>query len=117
MANIIRKKTNARMSQIVEHAGIVYLSGQVPKDTSADIAGQTHSVLEKIEGLLSEVGTSKENILSATIYLKSMEDFGVMNEIWDLWFPDGIAPSRTCVEANLARGEVRIEITVVASIN
>ena len=117
MEEIVRKKTNTRMSQIVEHGGIVYLSGQVPKDTSADIAGQTHSVLEKIEGLLSEAETSKENILSATIYLKSMKDFGVMNEIWDLWFPDGTAPSRTCVEANLAHREVRIEITVVASID
>ena len=46
-----------------------------------------------------------------------MADFAVMNSIWDSWFPDGSTPSRTCVEINLGRDEVRIEITMVTAVN
>ncbi len=112
---IERSKTNDRMSQIVRHAGLVYLSGQVPSDTSDDIGAQTTSVLSKIEGLLKETGTSTSNVVSANIYLSDMSDFAGMNAVWDTWFPPCAAPARTCVEAKLARPEVRVEITVIAA--
>ncbi len=112
---IERHKTNERMSQAVRHGGLIYLSGQVPADPDGDIAAQTSSVLEKIDALLGEMGTSRANVLSATIYLASMEDFAGMNEVWDKWFATGGAPARTCVEARLARPTVLVEITVIAA--
>ena len=112
---IERHKTNERMSQIVRHGGLIYLSGQVPADTDADISAQTTSVLEKIDALLDEAGTSRSKVLSATIYLASMEHFAAMNAVWDEWFAAGDAPARTCVEAKLARPTVLVEITVIAA--
>lgn len=83
---IERINTNNRMSQIVSNGGFIFLSGQVAADTNADISTQTTSVLLKIDGLLKEAATSKEAILSATIYLSSMVDFDAMNVVWDKWF-------------------------------
>ncbi len=79
------------------------------------IAAQTNSVLEKIDALLDAMGASRSNVLSVTIYLANMQEFAAMNAIWDAWFPADTAPTRTCVEARLARPLVLIEITVVAA--
>ncbi|MDP6259934.1 MAG: Rid family hydrolase, partial [Rhodospirillales bacterium] len=59
-----RMDLNARMSQIVIHNGIVYLSGQVAEDWSAGIVGQTEQILKKIENLLAKAGSDKSKILS-----------------------------------------------------
>jgi len=112
---IERINTNDRMSQIAQHGGMVFLSGQVPADANADIGSQTASVLDKIEALLQEVGTSRADILSATIYLADISDFAEMNAVWDRWFAPGTAPTRTCVEAKLARAEIGVEITTIAA--
>ena len=112
---IKRHNTSDRMSQAVSHDSVVYLSGQVAADTDGDITAQTNSVLGKIDAQLNALSTSRSNVLSANIYLASMQDFAAMNVIWDAWFPAGTAPSRTCVEARLARPAVLIEITVVAA--
>ncbi len=81
-----------------------------------DIHGQTREVLAKIDALLAEAGSRKERILSATIYLKDIaRDFAALNEVWTQWLPTGQAPSRTTVQAELARPSVLVEITVVAA--
>ena len=110
-----RINTNDRMSQIVRFGGFVFLSGQVAQDSAGDIAAQTNSILEKIENLLEQGGSSMSDVLSATIYLADMADFADMNGVWDGRFPSGAAPARTCVEAKLARPDVRVEITVIAA--
>ena len=112
---IKRHNPSERMSQAVRHGGLIYLSGQVPAETDGDIAAQTTSVLEKIDALLGEMSATRANVLSATIYLTSMEHFASMNEVWDKWFAAGEAPARTCVEARLARPTVLVEITVIAA--
>lgn len=84
-----RHGVTARMSKVVKHGGTIYLSGQVPEDISLvpDIAEQTRSVLHKIDRLLTESGSDRSHILSATIYLKDMAHFSGMNEVWDTWIP------------------------------
>jgi len=114
---IERTNTTDRMSQVVRHGGLIYLSGQVPQDQDGDIAAQTASVLDRIEGILEQGGSAMSQVLSATIYLADMSDFAGMNRCWDGRFPAGQAPARTCVEAKLARPEVRVEITVIAAMN
>ncbi len=114
--SIERQKTNARMSQIVKHNGTVYLAGQVPTDFSADIQEQARTTLGKIDGLLAEAGTSKENLISAVIYLKDIgSHFNLMNPVWEEWVPDGRAPVRACVEANMAHPDILIEISIIAA--
>ncbi|MCM5510098.1 MULTISPECIES: RidA family protein [Vibrio] len=113
---IKREHVTQRMSQSVVHGGLVYLSGQIAKDTSQDITLQTQTTLENVAELLTSVGSNKEQILSANIYLKTMEDFAAMNAVWDQWVSNGHAPARTCVQAHLATDALLVEITVIASV-
>lgn len=112
---IERIETKQRMSRIVKHNGTIYLCGQVAADASKDITEQTQTMLDKVETLLEQAGSSKEHILSATIYLKTMADFSVMNDVWDAWIPSGFAPARACVQAAMARDVLLVEISVVAA--
>ncbi|MGO2088972.1 MAG: RidA family protein [Oceanisphaera sp.] len=113
---IEREQVAQRMSRIVKHNGIIYLCGQVPKDASKGITEQTASMLEKVDELLLEAGSSREHMLSAMIFVKTMKDFAAMNAVWDAWVPEGHAPARTCVEGAMAREEVLVEIAVTAAV-
>ncbi len=113
---IIRKETQQRMSRIVIHNETIYLCGQVAEDANKDIQEQTQTMLDKVDTLLEQAGSDRKHILSATIYIKSMNMFSQMNEIWDNWVPKGHAPARACVEASMAREELLVEISVVAAV-
>ncbi|WP_448566946.1 RidA family protein [Thalassotalea ganghwensis] len=112
---IERIETGTRMSRIVKHNGTVYLCGQVCADASKPIKEQTETMLAKVEALLIKAGSSKEHMLSATIYLKTMKDFAAMNQVWDAWVPEGCAPARACVQAPMAREALLVEISVIAA--
>nr|WP_300306433.1 RidA family protein [Halomonas sp.] len=115
---IQRHDTQARMSRAVIHQGVAYLCGQVagPEARNGDITAQTKSMLERVDALLKEVGSDREHLLSATIYLKDGSDFAAMNDVWDAWVPAGHAPARTCVCAPMPADELRVEITVTAAV-
>jgi len=112
---ITRQETGKRMSRIVEHNGTIYLCGQVCKDAEQGITEQTTTMLEKVDALLEQAGSDREHILSATLYIKDMQDFGAMNAVWDAWVPEGHAPARACVQASMAREALLVEISVVAA--
>lgn len=115
--SITRKHTTARASSIVINNGVIYLAGQVAADPDADIQEQTRSTLSRVEALLEEAGSSKEHILSATIYLRDIANhFALMNEVWNAWVPDGHAPARACVQAHMARAALLVEISIVAAV-
>lgn len=114
--SITYKDTNARMSQIIIHNGTVYTAGQVAKDASADMQGQTRQVLETIDQLLEKAGTAKDYLLSATIWINDMSEFEAMNQAWDAWVTPGRPPARACVEARLARPELKVEVMAVAAL-
>ena len=113
--SITRLETKPRMSRIVKHNGVIYLCGQVCKDANQGIKEQTSSMLDKVDKLLEQAGSDKKHMLSATIYIKDMNDFSQMNEVWDSWVPEGYAPARACVEAAMAREVLLVEISVVAA--
>ena len=113
---ITRMETKQRMSKIVIHSGTIYLCGQVAEDASKGIQEQTQTMLDKVDVLLSQAGSDREHILSATIYIKSMNLFSQMNEVWDNWVPKGYAPARACVEASMAREELLVEISLIAAV-
>ncbi|HDS1695961.1 MULTISPECIES: RidA family protein [Pseudomonas] len=114
--SISRYETAARMSRVVVHNQTAYLCGQVAEDRSAGIAEQTRTMLAKVDALLESVGSNREQLLSATIYLKDMSLFAEMNSVWDSWVPSGFAPARACVEAKMASPELLVEISVIAAI-
>jgi enamine deaminase RidA (YjgF/YER057c/UK114 family) len=113
--SIKRINSNSRLSGAVTFGDLVFLSGQVPGD-STDVTGQTAEVLAKIDALLAEAGSDKDHLLNATIYLNDIgRDFAAMNEVWSQWLSPGKAPTRTTLQAQLARPEVLVEITVIAA--
>ena len=112
---IQRLETGPRMSQAVIHGNTIYLAGQVADDTTQDVTGQTRQILAAIYKLLSDCGTDKARILSATIYLADIATFSQMNAAWDAWVPAGHAPARATVEAKLAAPKYKVEIQVIAA--
>jgi len=110
---IERIGTTARASKVVKHNGVAYLSGQVAEGSS--IQQQTQDCLTKIDALLIEAGSSRSQILRATIWLSDMSHFEGLNIIWNAWVPDGHAPARACGEAKLARAELLVEIIIDAA--
>lgn len=112
---IQRLRTGPRMSQAVIHDNTIYLAGQVAEDPKQDVAGQTRQILAAIDSLLSESGSGKSKILSATIYLADIGTFGQMNPVWDAWVPAGHTPARATVEAKLAAPQYKVEIQVIAA--
>lgn len=120
MSDIERKHTNARMSKIVRHGDMVYLCGQTASgsaNASGDITAQTHETLSRVDALLTEAGSDRTRILSATIYLRDIHDFAAMNAVWESWVAPGAAPARTTVEARLASESLLFEVTVIAAAN
>ncbi|HIX61552.1 MAG TPA: RidA family protein [Candidatus Halomonas stercoripullorum] len=113
---IVYQDSSARMSQIVIHNNTVYLAGQVPSDPTADMRAQTEQVLEKVDALLSQAGTSKENLISAQIWVNDMSQFDQMNAAWDAWVVPGRPPVRAATEAKLAKPEWKVEIMVIAAL-
>ena len=99
---ISRHQTSERMSRVVVHGDTIYLCGQVAKDDTAGIDGQTRTTLEKIEELLQSVGSDKQRLLSVTIYLADMALFKAMNQVWDAWVPSGQAPATSSALATSA---------------
>ncbi|WP_026986968.1 RidA family protein [Fodinicurvata fenggangensis] len=112
---IERKGVGQRMSQAVIHNGTVYLAGQVG-EAGASVTKQTQDILQKIEGLLAEVGSDTTKILQAVIWLDDMKHFAEMNAVWDAWVPEGHAPARACGEAKLASPELQVEIIITAAV-
>ena len=114
--SIERFHTNVRMSQIVVHNDTVYLAGQVASNVpGASVKEQTKAILEQIDSLLAEVGTDKSKVLSATIWLCSMDDFADMNAVWNKWVVPGHKPARACGESQLARDTLLVEVIATAA--
>jgi enamine deaminase RidA (YjgF/YER057c/UK114 family) len=79
------------------------------------VKGQTRQVLSAIDELLARAGTDKTKLLTAQIWLRDINDWAKMNEVWDAWIAPGNAPTRATVEAKLARPDLLVEIMVQAA--
>ncbi len=115
MSKIIRTEPNAILSKVVEYHGFIFTQGVVASDLSADAAGQTRDVLAQLDALLEEHGTDNTRILQAQIWLKSISDRDVLNEIWSAWLPQGAAPARACVQTVLADPRILVEIMLITT--
>jgi len=106
-------------SQAVVYNGLAYLSGQIPLDpvtgqiVEGDIAAQTERVLENLKAVLEACGSSFEQVLKTTVYIKDMGDFPRVNEIYARYFTVN-SPARATVEVARLPKDVRVEIEAVA---
>lgn len=106
-----------RLSHVLVHNGIAYVTGQTPVDRSQDITGQTQQILARIDELLAIASTDKSKILFAQVWLKHVvKDFAAMNAVWEQWIPAEALPARATVEANLAAENILVEIALQAAI-
>ena len=112
--SIQRYESNGRLSRVVLHNGILYLSGRTCKD-APDIEGQTRGLLRIIEDTLKKYGSDKRHILSCQIFLKDVvRDFALMNAVWEAWVEKGFEPARATVQGKMADEDLLIEIVVKA---
>lgn len=113
--SILRSGGNGRRSSCVAHGGLVYLSGITTVDLSADAGGQARDVFAQIDKLLAANASHKTRVLSATVYLASMADYGDFNAAWDEWVTDAFEPARSVVQAGLALPEYRVKVSLIAA--
>jgi enamine deaminase RidA (YjgF/YER057c/UK114 family) len=111
---ITRFDQGPRMSQAVVHGDTIYCAGQVGAPGES-VTAQTKAVLAEIEDLLAQVGSDKNHLLHATIWLADMADFAEMNAVWDAWIAGSPAPARATGEAKLATPDYKVEIIVTAA--
>ncbi|MDH6251987.1 2-iminobutanoate/2-iminopropanoate deaminase [Chryseobacterium sp. H1D6B] len=99
--------------------GILYISGQIPVDPSTGklvegIEKETHQVMKNLEAILTEAGMTFKNVVKATIFLKSMDDFAVMNDIYASYLDAESYPARETVQVSCLPKNVDIEISMIA---
>jgi enamine deaminase RidA (YjgF/YER057c/UK114 family) len=116
MIDIVHIDQNSRRSRAVVHNGLVYTAGQVPDDMSQDVTVQTQQILAKIDDLLRLAGTDKSRVLTAQIWLRTIDDLAAMNAVWDAWVVEGKTPARCCGKVEMNNPNCRVEILVVAAI-
>ncbi len=112
---ITRINPTKRWSDATIYNGIAHFVEIAEADPPGDIASQVGRILAQAEKRLAGMGSDKTRILSATIYLTDFANLGKLNEIWDSWFPQGTAPSRSCVKVGLADPALLVEMAFTAA--
>jgi 2-iminobutanoate/2-iminopropanoate deaminase len=106
-------------SQAIRTNGFLYVSGQVALDpkteemAGADIRQQTERVLENVKGILEAAGSNLHHVVKTTVFLKDMNDFAAMNEVYAKHFTSA-APARSTVEVSRLPKDALVEIEVIA---
>ncbi|MBC8167426.1 MAG: RidA family protein [Bryobacteraceae bacterium] len=106
-------------SQAAIFNGFAFLSGQIPIDpvtgliVEGDISAQTERVIGNLKAVLAAAGSSLENVIKTTVFLKNMDDFPRMNEVYAKYFGAN-PPARSTVEAARLPRDVQVEIDCIA---
>ncbi|MFD1883040.1 RidA family protein [Paracoccus pacificus] len=101
--------------RVVEAGGILHFGGLIADDLSLDMKGQTAQICGKIDKLLAEVGSSKENLVTAMLYITDFDQKEGMNEAWLEWLPAEQLPTRATIGVAELGKDVLIEIVVSAA--
>ena len=109
-------------SQAVTAQGMVYCSGQIAIDPASGqlIAGgvedQTHQIMKNLKAVLKEAGSSLDEAIKCTVYLKDMANFAPFNAVYGEYFSASSAPARATVEVSALPLDVDVEIDCIAQI-
>ena len=106
-------------SQAVEVNGMVYTSGIIPVDPATGeipegAAAQADRVFKSMSALLEAAGTSMANVVKTTVFIKNMEDFAAINEVYAKYFPQPY-PSRSCIDVARIPKDVLLEAEAIAT--
>ncbi len=109
-----RLDANSRRAKAVVVNGTVHMGGQVARDLDADFRTQAEQAFEGLDALLAQAGSSRDKVVNVTIWLKSMADYDVFNEVWDGWIDADNPPARACAEAVMADDRILVELLPTA---
>ena len=108
-------------SQAIAYNGVLYCSGQIPLDPATglivegDVAVQTERVLENLKAVLEAAGSSLGQVLKTTVFIKDMNEFAKVNEVYGRYFGESL-PARATVEVARLPRDVRVEIEAIAAV-
>ncbi|GAA0747467.1 RidA family protein [Clostridium oceanicum] len=108
-------------SQAVKVGDLLFTSGQIPLDPATgelvvdDIKKATERSMENLRAVLDEAGTSFDKVVKAVIFLKDMNDFASVNEVYGKYFTSN-PPARSCVQVAKLPKDVPIEIELVVAL-
>lgn len=106
-------------SQAIKVGQMLFTSGQIPIDPTTgnlvndDIKKATERVLENLKAILEEAGTSLDNVVKTVVFIKDMNNFADVNQVYGRYFVNN-PPARSCVEVARLPKDVQIEIEAVA---
>ncbi len=107
-------------SQAISFDKILFISGQIPADpqtgqiVSGGVAEEAHQVMKNLKAILEEAGSQFSNAVKTSIFLKNMDDFAVVNEIYASYFEEGNYPARETVQVAKLPKDVNVEISMIA---
>jgi len=105
-------------SQATKVGPFLFASGQIPLRpdgtlVEGDVVEQTHQVFANIQAILNEAGAALSHVVKATVFIKDMNDFARVNEVYAQYFGDH-RPARSTVEVARLPRDVKVEIEVIA---
>lgn len=106
-------------SQAIKAGNLLFVSGQVPlvpetmEVVEGDVQAQTAQSLKNLKAILAESGVDFSNVVKTTVFIKDMNEFGAINEVYAEYFGEN-KPARACVEVARLPKDVKVEIEVIA---
>ncbi len=106
-------------SQAIEAQGFIFTSGQIAIDPQTgsliqgSVAEQAHLVFKNLQAVLQEAGSSLDSVVKTTIFLKNMDDFAAVNDVYASYFGKGL-PARSTVEVSRLPKDVLVEVDCIA---
>lgn len=107
-------------SQAIRSGNMLFCSGQIPVDPETGIIpdgvkAQAEQVLTNVKNLIAAAGSSIENVIKTTVFIKDMNDFAVINEIYAKYFTEPF-PARSCVEVARLPKDVLLEVEAIVEL-
>lgn len=107
-------------SQAIVVEKTLYISGQIPIDPSSGdvvlggVGNEAHQVMKNLGAILEEAGANFSSVIKTSIFLKNMDDFVLVNEIYASYFEKGNFPARETVQVSKLPKDVNVEISMIA---
>lgn len=108
-------------AQAIAHNGVLYVSGQIPINPEngelvQGIEQETQQVMQNLKAILENAKIDFGAVIKTTIFLKDMNDFAKVNEIYGSYFTEGNYPARECVQVAKLPKAVSVEISLIAAL-
>jgi len=108
---------------IVASGSLLFVAGQIPLDATTgelvgrDVAEQTEKSIQNLIAVVEAAGSELSQVVKTSVFLKDMNDFAAMNEVYAKHFGDEQAPARACVEVARLPKDVLVEIECIAMVS